>query len=269
MVPGVDFWPPGPRVKVGRTPSPLQVLGFLLVTERPCSHGEQLGRSLTVLRTRGQTRVGIQQGCEGSWKGVPMPGGVGGLVGQDSVVPPPSASQLRNFSIPSHSARLMISPVVRTFLLSMWKNSAVPGGFVSSFSPSARGEAPSHSHLHSSTKPARGPSLWQEARDRDWDRPVRAQWPGWPSRLALLSPLYPHAHTHPTPFHSGSLSGSPHFCPLPPILLLLSPHYLFITPFLSVLPPAPSSVLIPISCLPPTTHTPCLSANGQGKDPPA
>ena len=164
------------------------------------------------------------------------------------VVPPPSAFQLWNFSIPSYSARHMIRLVcVCMFLLSVLEKLRYSRQICQQLLPSARGAAPSHSHGCSSTKPL----PWQAAMDQNSDRPVRAEWPGrppvrrmcecmhtirpslfWASVLFLLFLL-------PLPSHCLSLSialslpSSPSF---PPSVLpsLLSSLPALLTPFFSL-----------------------------------
>lgn len=134
------------------------------------------------------------------------------------------------------------------FLLSVLEKLRYSRQICQQLLPSARGEAPSHSHGRSSTKPV----LWQAAMDQSSDRPVRAEWPGrpptrsmcecmhtirlslfWASVLFLLSLL-------PLPSHCLSLSippslpSSPSFPPtLSPFLTRSSSHSLLLSLFLS------------------------------------
>lgn len=121
------------------------------------------------------------------------------------------------------------------FLLSVLEKLRYSRQICQQLLPSARGEAPSHSHGRSSTKPV----LWQAAMDQSSDRPVRAEWPGRPPTRSMCECMHT-IRLLPLPSHCLSLSiplslpSSPSFPPtLSPFLTRSSSHSLLLSLFLS------------------------------------
>ena len=116
------------------------------------------------------------------------------------------------------------------FLLSCWKNSDIPGPFVSSCGPQPR--APRHSHGRSRTKPSPWPAAVARA-GADGGAEGLGHFP-------LEACARVHARTH-TPVPPLGLPGSSRLCPLSPLSLPLHP---FTSPSSPSFPPSLTPTLL-------------------------